>query len=161
VSPGRYEFIIYQWQFCGIKEDLTLRPVTSSDVLTNKISALLEKAETSPESDVAGCTTSIWEALDAKHYTMWSTARIEHRRKVKEIAQYRRESLSTSHRARTALLQEQLNSSEDDKIRRMRQSQVDSAESDYARHIQDLDIAIERADIIAKPVAYGILVVRK
>ena len=39
----------------------------------------------------------------------------------------------------------------------MRQSQIDTAEADYARRIQELDIAIERADIIAQPVAYGII----
>jgi len=160
VPAGKYEFVIYQWQFCGIKEDLALRPVTSSEVLTSKINTLLEKAETSGESDLSECKTSTWDVLDARHYAMWSAARAEHQRKVKEIAEYRRESLSTSHRARTALLGEQLNSAENEKIRRMRQSQIDSAEADYARHIQELDIAMERADIIAQSVAYGILTVR-
>ncbi len=37
----------------------------------------------------------------------------------------------------------------------MRRSQIATAESDYARHRQDLEIAIERADIITEPVAYG------
>ena len=39
----------------------------------------------------------------------------------------------------------------------MRQSQISAAEADYARHIQDLDIAMERADVIAEPVAYGVI----
>ena len=39
----------------------------------------------------------------------------------------------------------------------MRQSQIDSAEADYARRIEDLGRAMERADVIAEPVAYGIL----
>jgi len=43
----------------------------------------------------------------------------------------------------------------------MRQSQIDAAEADYARRIQDLDIAMERADIIAEPVAYGIIHVER
>jgi ATP-dependent helicase HepA len=39
----------------------------------------------------------------------------------------------------------------------MRQSQIAVAEADYARHIQDLDIAMERADVTAEEVAYGII----
>ena len=39
----------------------------------------------------------------------------------------------------------------------MRQSQIDTAEADYARRIQNLEIAKERADVTAKPVAYGVL----
>jgi len=73
------------------------------------------------------------------------------------LAQYRRESLTISHRARIALLKDQLNQATDEKIRRMRQSQIDSAEADYARRIQELDIAMERADITAQPVAYGVI----
>ena len=68
-----------------------------------------------------------------------------------------RESLSTSHRARMSLLGEQLEQANDEKIRRMRQSQIAAAEADYARRIQELDIAMERADITADPVAYGVL----
>ena len=43
----------------------------------------------------------------------------------------------------------------------MRQSQIATAEADYARRIQELDIAMERADLIAEPVAYGILEIFK
>ena len=39
----------------------------------------------------------------------------------------------------------------------MRQSQIGTAEADYARRIQDLDIAMERADVTAEPVAYGVI----
>jgi hypothetical protein len=39
----------------------------------------------------------------------------------------------------------------------MRQAQIIAAEEDYARRIQKLDIAAERADITAQPVACGIL----
>jgi len=65
--------------------------------------------------------------------------------------------LITSHRARISLLEEQLKQASDDKIQRMRQSQIAAAEADYARRIQDLDIAMERADVTAGPVAYGII----
>ena len=55
------------------------------------------------------------------------------------------------------LLEEQLKQTNNEKIQAMRQSQIAAAEADYARHIQDLDIAAERADIISGPVAYGVL----
>ena len=39
----------------------------------------------------------------------------------------------------------------------MRQSQIAAAEIDYTRRIQGLDIAMERADITAEPVSYGVI----
>ena len=157
VPPGRYEFAIYQWQFNGIREDLVLRPVASSEVVTAHLTSLLEKAEEVSSDSVDLPDPYIWDNLDAQHYKLWSAERTKHRQRTLELAQYQRESLTTSHRARISLLEEQLMQATNENIRRMRQSQLATAESDYARRIQDLYIAIERMDITAQPVAYGII----
>jgi ATP-dependent helicase HepA len=159
VPAGRYEFAIYQWRFHGIKEDLVLRPVASSEVVTPHLSCLLEKAVDLMVNDSKEADLSSWHALDAQHYNLWSDARAKHRQKTRELAEFRRESLSTSHRARIALLEEQLKQATNEKIQKMRLSQLAAAEADCARRIQDLDIAIERADIVAEPVACGVMYV--
>jgi hypothetical protein len=56
-----------------------------------------------------------------------------------------------------ALLGEQLEKASDKNIQRMRQSQIGRAEADYNRRVEELDRAEEKVDIVAKPVAYGIL----
>ncbi|MEK7274474.1 MAG: helicase-related protein, partial [Candidatus Desantisbacteria bacterium] len=154
---GRYEFAIYQWRFYGIKEDLVLKPIASSDAITTHLVRLLEKAVDATTNDHKAIGSPVWDELDAEHYNLWSTARTKHQQQTQELAKYRRESLSTSHRARIALLEEQLKQAGNEKIQRMRQSQIVTADADYARRIQDLDIAVERADIIAETVAHGII----
>ena len=157
VPAGRYEFAIYQWRFHGIREDLVLRPIASSEAVTAHLGRLLEKAVDATTNDQGGRGSSIWDELDVQHYKLWSEARAKHRQRTQELAEYRRESLSTSHRARIALLEEQLKQAINEKIQKMRQSQIAAAEADYARRIQELDIAMERADITAQPVAYGVI----
>ncbi|HOP08541.1 MAG TPA: helicase, partial [candidate division Zixibacteria bacterium] len=157
VLPGRYKFAIYQWRFHGIKEDLVLRPVASTEAVTLHLSRLLEKATDLPVDDPKEADPACWDALDGQHYSLWSDARVKHRRRTQELAEFRRESLTTSHRARIALLEEQLKQASNEKIQKMRQSQISAAEADYARRIQDLDIAMERAEITAEPVAYGVI----
>jgi len=159
VPPGRYEFAIYQWRFHGIKEDLVLRPVASTEAVTLHLGRLLEKATDLAVDDSKEVEPACWDALDGQHYTLWSDARVKHRQRTQELAEFRRESLTTSHRARIALLEEQLKQAGNEKIQKMRQSQISAAEADYARRIQDLDIAMERADLTAGVVAYGILIV--
>ncbi len=105
--------------------------------------------------------SSKWDDLDTQHYILWSEARAKHQRRTQELAAYRRESLATSHRARISLLEEQLKQANDEKIQRMRQSQITAAEADYARRIQELDIAMERAELISDPVAHGVLIVEQ
>lgn len=157
VPKGRYEFAIYQWQFHGIREDLVLRPIASSDVVTQHLSGLVERAGKGSigNTDVADFT--IWDNLDAQHHNLWSVARKNHQQKTKELAEYRRESLTTSHKARISLLEEQLNQASNEKIQKMRHSQIATAEADYARRIQDLDIAMERSEVTAELVAYGVI----
>jgi hypothetical protein len=157
ISVGRYEFAIYQWRFHGIREDLVLKPIASNAMVTAHLGRLLESAADCPGAMPNGLDASVWDALDAQHYRLWSDARSRHRQKTQELAEYRRESLSTSHRARIALLEEQLSQTTNGKIQKMRRSQIAAAEADCARRIQELNIALERADIISEPVAYGII----
>ena len=159
VPPGQYEFAVYQWRFHGIREDLVLKPVASSDAVTECLDRFLERATNCPESVPDGIGARAWDNLDARHYKLWSDAKSRHLRRTRELAEFRRESLSTSHRARMALLEEHLGQATDEKIQKMRQVQIAGAEADCARRIQDLDIALERADIIADPVAYGVITV--
>jgi O-succinylbenzoate synthase len=125
--------------------------------VTERLGCLLESAIDCPDELPIGLGASVWDNLDAQHYSLWNDARTRHRQKTQELAEYRRESLATSHRERIALPEEQLSQTTDEKIKKMRQSQIAAAEADYARHIQDLDIALERADIVAGPVAYGVI----
>ena len=101
------------------------------------------------------------DELETLHQQLWTEARENHRQRTRELAAYRRESLSTSHNARIALLQEQRIQSNSENIQRMRQHQITNAEADYERRIQELKAAMVKADITAEPVAYGILEVER
>lgn len=157
VPAGSYEFSIYQWRFYGIREDLELKPIASNGLLTEFLGRLLEDAVDCPDSMSETPNAAVWDGLDEQHYTLWSDAKAKHLAKTRELAEYQRESLSTSHRARVALLEEQLSQATNEKIQKMRRSQIAAAEADYARRIQELEIAMERADIVAGPVAYGVI----
>lgn len=159
VPAGRYEFGIYQWRFHGIREDLVLKPISSAQVITPHLTRLLEKAVDADEP--GDHAMPVWDDLDAQHYQLWAAAQAEHTQRTQELAAYRRESLSTSHRARIGLLAEQHEQASDQNIRRMRQSQIAAAEADYSRRLQELDRAMESADVVTEPVAYGTLIIEE
>ena len=155
VPPGRYEFAIYQWRLLGIRENLVLKPIASSDLLTPHLNYLLERAE---DGDTQESQTSIQkDALEKTHQHLWVGAREKHRERTQALADYRRESLLTSHQKRVMLLEDKIAQATDPNIQRMRQSELVKAEADYRRRTQEFDEAMAKADITAKPVAYGIL----
>ncbi len=157
IPLGSYEFNIYQWRLYGIKEDLVLKPISSNDFITEHFNSLLMSAMDYPHEIPNNIASSCWDDLDTKHYELWNNAKSMHKKRTRELAEYQRESLSTSHRARISLLQEQLSQATNEKIQKMRRSQIAAAEADYARRTQELEIAEERADIVASSVAYGVI----
>jgi len=154
LQEGEYSFAIYQWNFIGIKPDLVLKPIGLNEEVTKKLSNIFEISKTG-EYKAEFNFSEIADKLDAMHHKLWKIEKENHQKYTQKIAEYRRESLNRSHQARLSLLKEQLLQATNEKIKRMRQSQIETAEADYARRIQELDISIERADIIAEPVIYG------
>jgi ATP-dependent helicase HepA len=157
ISEKIIPFAIYEWRYFGIREDLKIMPVAALEIDSDHLTSLLERAEEQINQTNDIPDTEVWDSLDKHHHTLWSKTREQHKQETMELAQYRRESLEVSHKARITLLNEQLEQAEHEKLRRMRQSQLASAESDFARRSQELAIAIERADVTAQPMAFGIL----
>jgi len=157
VPQGSYEFVMYQWQFHGVKEDIVLQPVATSEKVTDHLAELLETAEDDLGKDAEVPDKEALKNLDAQHHKRWAAARAEHQRRTRELAAYRQESLTTSHRARMLLLKEQLAQAINPKIKKMRQSQIVSADADYTRRIGELEAAKKKADLTAEPIAYGVI----
>lgn len=155
VPIGRYQFAIYKWEYLGNKEDWVLKPITSSEVLTPHLHTLFETAE---DNDIGGdVSLTDQKALEEQHHAMWTEAREKHREQSREIVEYRRENLTTSHQKRMTLFQKQIEDAKDPNIQRMRHQQFANAEADYNRRIQELEEGMEKADITTELVAYGIL----
>ncbi len=113
------------------KEDLVLKPNTSAKELTTHLYRLLEEAVGTTDIDQGSHTSTAQNELDIEHHALWSDARTRHQYRTGELVAYRKESLSISDRARMALLENQLEQANNDNIRRMRQSQIATAQADF------------------------------
>ena len=155
IPLGRYEFAIYQWRFLGIREHLVLKPVALSEALVPHLNDLLGRAEDGDTQENQALIQK--EALEQTHQHLWAEARDKHRERTQALADYRKESLLTSHQKRVMLLEDRIAQATDPNIQRMRRSELANAEADYRRRIQEFNEALAKADITAEPVAYGVL----
>ena len=155
VPAGCYKFAIYQWHFHGIKADLELKSITLDEKLMPHLDQLLEKAVDHEDRETS--EPFAWDELDRQHHQLWTETLEKHRQNTRELAQYRRESLSTSYQARIKLLEYQRTQVDDPNIQRMRESQIANAKADYDRRIDELKAAMAKVDITTELVAYGIL----
>jgi ERCC4-related helicase len=161
LPPADYLFAVYYWRLHGAREDHCLKVIAESDTAVSHIENLLKDAVTNKDAGISTGIDDKWIELDEKHYDLWHKAKKEHVEKNKRTIHFQRESLSTSHNARMALLNDRLASATNERIATMRQGEIAKAGSDYSRHIQDLELAESKADIEFEPVAYGILSVRE
>lgn len=161
VPSGTYPFAVYYWQKKGIREDVVFKAVSSEPALSERFISLLEKAEPLEPTQVILPGQDVFDKLDAFHHGLWSAARSEHQSYNLQLAEFRKESLRSSHRARINILHEQLNRASNDKIRRMKQSEISRAESDFERRISEILRREGQADIVAQAVAFGVVVVEQ
>ncbi len=152
---GAHPFAIYQWQLVGLKEDAMLVPVVADPEVAGALMELLGKVRDAVEASPP--SASLLDALDSWHHELWASRRAEHIAATAEIARFRRDSLSASHSARMAVLEEQLALASEERIRRMRSGQVARAAADHGEALDALARDEARADILARRVAAGVI----
>jgi ERCC4-related helicase len=157
LPPGRYPYAIYRWCKLGLKEDFTVQPVCIHSAIALHMLQLLECAR--HKTMASPITADEKRDIEQTHYHLWSNARIEHIEEVADVALSRITSLETFHTARLAVLEEQRDAVIDSRIRRMRESQIETAKLDYERRMAELRKSAEQGDIIAEAVAFGVLIV--
>ena len=155
LPAGDHAFAIYQWQMRGLREDAMLVPVVEDPAVGAAFMDIFTTAQDA--SEVAPPDGATVEGLEGWHHELWTRRRLAHIAEAAEIARFRRDSLEASHRARVAILEEQLGRTSEERIRRMRVGQLARANADHQEALRDLAAAELRADILPRRVASGML----
>lgn len=159
IPDGEYDFVIYKWETRGIRNDLALKPICSDSKVGSQLIHLIEKA--SDKQQKSEHKLNHWDHLETQHYELWKAEKKKHIDRTKEMADYKKQSLKSSYQATVASITDKVERVSNEKIIRMYRAQLTSLEASYARHIQALDIAVERADIVTTPVVFGIIKIIK
>ena len=153
IAPGKYRFGIYRWSKQGVKPDEELVAIANDPAIEQRLFTLLQSAKTCPASSQLSPTE--FETLDAQHHTKWSVAQANHEAENRQLVEYRIHSLTVSHQARCHAIGDQLDRATNDKIRLMKQSELERANADFDRRIDALKQAANSGDIHATPVLFG------
>ena len=159
VPPGAYAFALYQWRKVGVRAEDTLVAITENPKLDDAVLSMLEVAV-----DVHNGTPSDTGAtvrLDERHHGLWRAARANHMAENRDLVQHREQSLTVSHKARRKLLEDQIDSATNEKIRRMKEGELARANRDYRRRIEELQRLADSADIHTSMVVEGMLEVTR
>jgi hypothetical protein len=159
ISPGEYRFGIYLWSKQGVKPDEELVAVANDVAIEQHLFALLQSATSC--SSPRQISPAGFEPLDIQHYRKWSAARANHEADNSQLVEYRVHSLTVSHEARCKAIEDQLKRATNEKIRLMKQSELERANADFVERIEALKQAASSGDIHASAVVFGVISVKK
>lgn len=161
ISSGMYPFAIYEWHLSGLRDDVEWQIVSISEDFEENLFELIRIAGECHIPDINMVDIMDESILEKRHYELWNVERVKHKARTSDSIQYRQESLSASHKARVALINDQLTKTTDEKIRIMRNAELERIQADFKVRMEELEEAKSRADITASPVAYGVVHVKK
>ena len=159
LPEGIHPFAIYRWTRQGAKRDEELVPIAADPYIAGSLLELLQLSQDAPELAMPG--QQVWDDLDAVHHRLWLNSSTEHDADNRQIVGIRIQSLTTSHSARRALLEDQIARGTNDKIRLMKKSELGRAQIDFDSRIAQLARAANGGDIRAMPAVFGVIEVTK
>jgi len=159
LETGNYLFAIYAWEYKGIRQELKLVPICENFELGKGFFDYLETGAVVVETENLLPNDAEFKKLDDIHHGQWNDEKEAHANRTIEICSFRRESLETSHQGRVSIISDQLANATDERIRRMKQAQLNNNQADYERKKTELDKADKASDILARPVVFGMLIV--
>ena len=154
---GQYPFFVLQWTYKGVKPQTKL-VLLSNTMLTMKdffdvVEVSTHKALSSKLSEAA------WSALDAIMHQKWQEALALHKKQTEEMCQFRKAAYLKNYESRLASLQTQLNSTTDEKLVRMRQSQLVKLQEERTSKLAEFDDMLKQADVLITKLVEGIITV--
>lgn len=158
LGTGTFPFAIYRWSKHGVRNDEQLVAISEDARVESVILSALPTSNSSTENLP---NQTIFDGLDVRHHTKWVQAQAEHIESNRQLVSHRIQSLSVSHKARTQVIEDQINRTTNEKIKIMRKGELARAQSDYERRMKELELAAESGDIRTIPIIFGTLHIKK
>lgn len=155
LPAGDYEFLIYVWKYVGLRPDIRLVAVSENPIVQKNILSYIQYSS-EYEYDDAGHET-VWDAMDRLHYGKWQAEKAVYTENVRNECEYRLERLRHSFNQREAIFRNMIKNAEDERIIRMRQSQLDKLTADFEAQQRKIDETVKRVDIHTNLQVKGIL----
>lgn len=150
LAPGTYPVAIHGWTRLDVRDSFTFRYVSTDPKVESVAVELITAADDGMDSTL---DTAVAEALDARHHGEWSRARAEHVDRATTAARQRAASFRAQRDGRLAVIKRAEANAADAKIRRMRQSEAATVQSEFDSLIAAQDRAAKGADLVTRHIA--------
>ena len=154
-DKDEYYFMAFQWKFTGVTTDTKIITIAESEELEKIIEENLACSD--KLSNILNPNRDLWSSLNTIHQNRWEQEKENFIQKTKKIIDFKKRSLDTSFRAEKLSIESVLEETTDDKIKLMKESQLEHCIDNHNRKIKELDDKMNSVDIHFKTLIYGII----
>lgn len=151
---GEYHFSVYAWSYVGISPHFKLVVVCDDDVIAEELPDILQESQ---NGAAVKMQSSDWDELEKKQVKLWMDAKTTEIKDAANISTFKIESLSNNFRNRKRSLEQKIQDTVSDSIRRMYTSELESATETYELKVADIRKQVQQTDIHTTLIANGIL----
>ena len=155
---GVHPFCIYQWTKLGSKKDDEFVVISRDNKVSDSLMDLLPRCKDASEIEMGNA--DVWNELDKIHHMKWLNSLGYYIEESRQLIEVRIQSLAASHLSRKAILEQQLLTLTDEKIKRMKSAELARSELDFKSRVSKLDSDVATTDLRTKPVIFGMLEIR-
>ena len=155
IPSGDYEFLIYAWKYVGLRPDIRLIAISDNEDVEKNILSFIQYSSEYSSKEVINAEQ--WDDMDTLHYQRWHIAKDRYTKDVKNECEYRLEQIAHSFNQQETIVRAQIDAATDDKIKRMRVSQLENLKKKYEKQKRMVEETINKADIHTNLLVRGIL----
>lgn len=156
---GRYPFSVYAWSYVGINPQFRVVTVCDNDSIANELAEILQTPDLA--TSAINIEEDPWAELEDKHIRLWEQEKAKYLQIVRSTADYKLESIGANYRNRKRTLEQKIQDSVEDNIRRLYEGELSNATAMYQSKVEEINEGISRADIHTVLIANGILDIKE
>ena len=155
IPKGKYRFSVYAWSYVGMNPHFKLMVVCDNDDVASQLPDILQEAGSGIVPLRIDPTD--WDALERKQLKLWKGEKARTIQEAQSSLTYKLESLSNNFKNQKRSLMQRMLDTPSESIRRMHNSQLESATESYEAKIAAYRKRMEQTDIHTTLIANGIL----
>ena len=152
---GTYHFSVYAWTYVGINPHFKLVVVCDDDVIASELPDILQEAQSC--ASAVNIKSSDWDSLEGKQVKLWQTEKSSEIAEAETTSIFKIESLTNNFRNRKRSLEQKIMDTSSESIRRMYNSELESAQNKYDAKVAEIKQKVAQTDIHTTLIANGIL----
>lgn len=152
---GDYLFSVYAWSYVGISPHFKLVVVCDDDVIASELPEILQESQSGAAA--VKINPADWDALEKKQVKLWIDEKASEIKEAENASTFKIESLSNNFRNRKRSLEQKMQDTSSDSIRRMYASELESATESYELKVEEIRKKVGQTDIHSTLIANGIL----